>query len=73
MPQLSLYLTDEQLSIVENGARAQKTSISKWVVSQIMARVKPCYPDGWAELFGSVGEDLLGRPEQPAIERREKL
>ena len=38
-----------------------------------MARVKPSYPEGWADLFGSVGEDLLSRPEQPVIEKREKI
>ncbi|WP_192814678.1 hypothetical protein [Treponema pedis] len=34
MPQLSLYLTQEQISKVEHEARADRMSLSKWVVTQ---------------------------------------
>ena len=34
MPQLSLYLTQEQLAKVENEAHADKMSLSKWVVTR---------------------------------------
>ena len=36
MPQLSLYLTQEQLLKLENEAKEDGMSLSKWVVSQII-------------------------------------
>ena len=38
MPQLSLYVTQEQLLKIENEAHAENMSLSKWVVSKIMER-----------------------------------
>ncbi|QSI04619.1 hypothetical protein [Treponema pedis] len=48
MPQLSLYLTQEQISKVEHEARADRMSLSKWVVTQIINKIEPRYPEGWA-------------------------
>ena len=73
MPQLSLYVTEEPLQKIEREAHADKMSLSKWVVSQIMNRIEPRYPDGWADLFGSVSDDSFSRPEQPVLETRESL
>ena len=73
MPQLSLYVTEAQLQKIEREAHADKMSLSKWVVSQIMNRIEPRYPDGWADLFGSVSDSSFSRPEQPVLEIRESL
>lgn len=71
MPQLSLYVTQAQLLKIENEAHAEKMSLSKWVVNKIMERIEPHYPEGWADLFGSVSDDTFKRPEQPRVEVRE--
>ncbi len=71
MPQLSLYLTQEQLTKVENAAHAEKLSLSKWVVTQIINKLEPRYPDGWADLFGSVNDASFVRPKQPELAERE--
>jgi len=71
MPQLSLYLTQEQLEKVESEAHSDKMSLSKWVVTQILEKIEPRYPEGWADLFGSVKDDSFVRPEQPDVEQRE--
>ena len=71
IPQLSLYLTQEQLAKVESEAHADKMSLSKWVVTQIINRIEPRYPDGWSDLFGSVYDSSFSRPEQPRLEQRE--
>ena len=44
MPQISLYIDEPTLKKVENAAKRQNTSISKWVAEQIRARVEPVYP-----------------------------
>lgn len=69
MPQLSLYLTQEQLLKLENEAKEDGMSLSKWVVSQIINRIEPRYPEGWADLFGSVLDNTFTRPDQPQVEK----
>lgn len=73
MPQLSLYVTQDQLLKIEHEAHADNMSLSKWVVSKIMNQIEPRYPDGWADLFGSVSDDSFSRPEQPVLETRESF
>ena len=73
MPQLFLYLTQEQLAKLEAEAHAEKMSLSKWVVSKIIEKIEPRYPEGWADLFGSVTDESFIRPEQPVLEQREML
>ena len=71
MPQLSLYVTQEQFLKIENEAHAEKMSLSKWAVSKIMERIEPHYPEGWADLFGSVSDSSFTGPDQPKLEVRE--
>lgn len=73
MPQLSLYVTQEQFQKIEYETHTEKMSLSKWAVSQLMNRIEPRYPDGWADLFGSVSDNSFARPEQPILETRESF
>ena len=73
MPQLSLYVTQDQFQKIEREAHAEKMSLSKWVISQIMNKIEPRYPDDWADLFGSISDESFKRPEQPILETRESL
>lgn len=72
MPQLSLYITQEQFQRIKREARAEKMPHSKWVVSQVMNRLEPRYPDGWADLFGSITDNSFSRPDQPNLEIQTK-
>ena len=45
MPQLSLYVTNDQFQKIEREAHAEKMSLSKWVVSQIMNKIEHLYPE----------------------------
>ncbi len=73
MPQLSLYVTEEQLSKIESEARASNMSLSKWAVSELMEKIEPQYPSNWEALFGSISDDSFSRPKQPRLEKREDL
>lgn len=64
MPQISLYIDEGTLKKVESAAARQHLSISRWVAEQIRAKVEPVYPVGFEELFGSLKEDELTRPDQ---------
>jgi len=63
MPQISLYIDEKTLKKVENAAKRQKTSISKWVAEQIRSRVEPAYPVNFEALFGSITDDTFMKPE----------
>ena len=68
MPQISLYIDEITLKKVEDAARKNHVSISKWVAQQIREKISPSYPDGFEDLFGSVGDDSIFRPGQPIHE-----
>ena len=63
MPQISLYIDEKTLKKVENAAKKQHTSISKWVAEQIRTRLESTYPADFESLFGSVAEGDLTEPE----------
>ena len=67
MPQISLYIDETTLNKVENAARKQHISISKWVAEQIRARLEPVYPLGFESLFGSISDDSFIEPEDVAF------
>lgn len=73
MPQLSLYLTEEQYAKLKNEAQIENVSLSKWVTTRLLDTIEPRYPDGWADLFGSVADSTFIRPEQPHPDEREVL
>lgn len=64
MPQISLYIDEKTLEKVENAAKRQHTSISKWVAEQIRTRVEPAYPVDFEALFGSINDDTFMEPTE---------
>ncbi|MFA6008022.1 MAG: hypothetical protein WC784_05295 [Candidatus Shapirobacteria bacterium] len=64
MPQISLYIDEKTLKKVENAAKRQHISISKWVAEQIRSRVEPAYPVNFEALFGSITDDTFIEPEE---------
>lgn len=67
MPQISLYIDEPTLKQVERAARKQKTSLSKWVVEQLKARIEPAYPDDYGELFGSIQDGSFSEPDELSL------
>ena len=64
MPQISLYIDEITLKKIENAARRQHISISKWVEEQLKQKVEPIYPEGFEDLFGSISDNSLNRPKE---------
>jgi hypothetical protein len=64
MPQISLYIDEPTLKQVERAAKKQKTSLSKWVVEQLKARLEPVYPDDYETLFGSIDDESFVEPDE---------
>lgn len=62
MPQLSLYLDDGILKMVEKAAKLSNTSISKRGKRKVIQSLENEWPDGYFELFGSIGDASFEAP-----------
>ncbi|MCK5520102.1 toxin-antitoxin system, antitoxin component [bacterium] len=63
MPQISLYVDKDTLTKIETLSKMQHSSISKWVRDQIQNAVHETYPDNFFNLFGSVSNNSVKRPD----------
>lgn len=68
MPQLSLYLDDRTLKAVENKAKAQKISISKFVREAIEKDIQSNWPKDYFALFGSIKDSTFKAPKDLKFE-----
>ena len=57
MPQLSLYLDQKTMDLVEKMAKIDKTSISKWVGGKLKSSVKNNWPIQYFDNYGVLAED----------------
>jgi hypothetical protein len=64
MPQLSLYLDAETLTLVEKNAELEQVSLSKYVASLIKGHVAQTWPAGFWNLFGSISDDSFRKPAE---------
>jgi hypothetical protein len=55
-------MDDELRRRVEEAARRANVSVSRWVVRAVTENLERSWPDGYFDLFGSVGPDDLERP-----------
>lgn len=63
MPQISLYIDEATLKKVEDSARKEHLSLSKWVARLIRTRVANEYPADFGDLFGSITDDSYTVPD----------
>jgi hypothetical protein len=64
MPQLSLYLDGSTLELVQQNAELEHRSLSGYVSNLIREKVSNRWPAGYWELYGSVADESLQRPDQ---------
>jgi len=65
MPQLSLYLDETTLKMIERAAKIGNVSISKWVRNNVIRSLQNEWPDDYFNLFGAVKDDSFSRPADP--------
>jgi hypothetical protein len=63
MPQISLYIDEATLKKVEQQAKMEHVSISKWVSEQIKEKIDPRYPADYESLYGSLSDDFVRRDQ----------
>ncbi|MEE3486896.1 MAG: hypothetical protein VZT48_02195 [Bulleidia sp.] len=65
MPQISIYVNDQQFSRITESAKKNGLSISRWVVQKIMPETESnFYSKEFLDLFGSVTDDSFTEPEE---------
>ena len=63
MPQLSLYIDEDTLKKIELSAKAERTSLSKWVVSRLRRSIQNAWPANYGTLFGALRDPTF--PDKP--------
>jgi len=76
MAQITIYLDDEVLALVNAAVQSAKVSKSHWIAEAVRARVRKEWPSSVRELAGAwpdfpSAEQIRGR--RPADVRRERL
>ena len=64
MGQLSVYIDDETLKKVEEAAKSQNISVSKWITSRIKKSFQTSWDEDFFSLFGSIKDESFQRPDQ---------
>jgi len=63
MPQISLYVDRKTLDKIEQRARQEHSSISKWVGGNLRKLLVDGYPEDYFALFGAITDPTLKKPE----------
>lgn len=72
MGQLSIYIDDETLKKVEEAAKNQNISVSKWITGRIKKSFHTGWDDEFFSLFGAIQDETFQRPEQTGFEHDSK-
>lgn len=59
MPQISLYVDSDTLSKIEQCARMENKSISKWVTTRLKESLTNKWPENYPTLFGCIDDDTF--------------
>lgn len=62
MPQVSLYLDNATLELIDNAARLSGTSVSKLVKRTVLRSLENNWPEGYFELFGAIDDNSFDVP-----------
>ena len=64
MGQLTVYIDEITFKKIETAAKRERQSISKWVKNRLLTALHNHWPENYFELFGSLKDSNLKRPEQ---------
>jgi hypothetical protein len=67
MPQLSLYLDDATMTIVQGRARSEQLSVSKYVADVLRNHADANWPSDFWELCGSVVDSTFEAPTRTPV------
>ena len=73
MPQLHCYVPDKLAKRLQENARKEHLSVSKYLALLIAREVENQWPEGYFELFGGWAGEPLERPAQGVFEQRADL
>lgn len=59
MPQLSIYIDEQTLKLIEIAAKIERLSISKYAVKKLNESMNSKWPEHYEELYGSIKDDTF--------------
>lgn len=69
MPQLSLYLTDEEMENLRESAARAGVSMSKYAAQAIVEKKKgQQWPAGFFDLYGSIDDPSFTAPDDSSLD-----
>ncbi len=68
MPQLSLYIDEKTLHKLENAAKIERLSISRYAVKKLTEVLNASWPEHYEELFGSITDETFTAPRKDSFE-----
>ena len=72
MAQVTLYLDDATRALMEDAARAEGVSKSRWVADLIRRHTRPTWPEEWYSALGSFPDFPL-RADVPSVDDAERI
>lgn len=72
MSQLTLYLDEKSLKLIEKCARKDHKSLSGWAKERLLNSINNKWPDEFFSLYGSIKDDSFKRPEQISYDHDSK-
>jgi len=73
MAQLHCYVPDDIAARLQKKAQQSHVPVSKYLAKLIKKEIGNEWPKNYFDLFGSWEGEILKRPEQGKMERREEL
>ena len=64
MGQLTIYLDDKTIKKIEDAAKLEECSLSKWAKSKLTKALEKDWPSGYFDIFGSLKNSELERPKE---------
>ncbi len=65
MAQLTIYLDETSIKMIEDAAAREKSSVSGWVKKRLVQSLEDQWPSGYFNLLGSLGKNDLIVPPAP--------
>ena len=69
MPQVSLYIDEDVLSLARRNARIENISLSKYVTRALTKSADSCWPEGYWNLFGALADESFVCPEDTPFDK----
>lgn len=66
MSPITIYMPENEAKAIKRAARRENRSVSDWARERIKREIHNAWPEDYFEVLGSLRDDSMSRPPQPA-------